>query len=301
MNEHSHLKNLINLGFIIDEKLNARIENLTEEEFYRLIENLKKENVFVVNEGVFKNILSEDVKILRAFTKAQKFNVQDYVRNLNERYSFLQNILIKKLELPNMVSMDKASDGSASIIGIVKEKEEKIENIIISLEDSTGEMKAVINKKLGEKIALDDVIALTGNIKDKILNVDRILFPDVPFKPVAYTQDTVKVAFLPEKNVNADYIVFNNKVENRVKNKDVEITNPCIFRINNVLFLVIAGSDPLEVLKKRYVNIDNADFIIEPSPDIVFTDKDVNTNYKGISIVSRNKIIDLKTREVQNI
>jgi DNA polymerase II small subunit/DNA polymerase delta subunit B len=301
MNEHSHLKNLINLGFIIDEKLNARIENLTEEEFYRLIENLKKENVFVVNEGVFKNILSEDVKILRAFTKVQRFNVQDYVRNLNERYSFLQNILIKKLELPNMVSIDKASDGSASIIGIVKEKEEKIENIIISLEDSTGEMKAVITKKLGEKLALDDVIALTGNIKDKILNADRILFPDVPFKPVAYTQDTIKVAFLPEKNTNADYIVFNNKVENNVKNKEINITNPCILKINNVLFLVIAGSDPLEVLKKRYVNIDNTDFIIEPSPDIVFTDKDVNTNYKGISIVSRNKIIDLKTREVQNI
>ena len=41
MNEHSHLKNLINLGFIVDEKLNDRIENLTEEEFYRLIESLK--------------------------------------------------------------------------------------------------------------------------------------------------------------------------------------------------------------------------------------------------------------------
>jgi len=301
MNEHSHLKNLINLGFIVDEKLNIKIENLTEEEFYRLIENLKKENVFIVNEGIFKNILSEDVKILRAFTKAQKFNVQDYVRNLNERYSFLQNILMKKLELPNMVSIDKTSDGSASIIGIVKEKEEKIENIIISLEDSTGEMKAVINKKLGEKIALDDVIALTGNIKDKVLNADRILFPDVPFKPVAYTQDTIKVAFLPEKNTNADYILLNDKVEDRIKNKEINIENPCIIKINNVLFLVIAGLDPLEVLKKRYVNIDNTDFIIEPSPDIVFTDKDVNTNYKGISIVSRNKIIDLKTREVQSI
>jgi hypothetical protein len=34
-------------------------------------------------------------------------------------------------------------------------------------------------------------------------------------------------------------------------------------------------------------------------PDVIFTDKNVNMSYKGISIVSKNKVIDLKTREVQ--
>jgi hypothetical protein len=67
------------------------------------------------------------------------------------------------------------------------------------------------------------------------------------------------------------------------------------------VFLLLLGFDPLDVLKKRCVSIDNADFLVEPSPDIVFTDKDVNTNYKGISIVSKDKIIDLKTRETQSI
>lgn len=295
------MKNLTNLGFLIDEKIKDKIENLSEEELYRLIEGLKKENIFIINDGVLRNLLSEDVKILRTFKKTEKFNVQDYVRNLNERYSFLQNILMKKLELSNIVSIDKSSDGSASIIGIAKEKEEKIENIIVSLEDPTGEIKAVIPKKIGEKLALDDVVALTGIIENKILNVDRILFPDVPLKNVAYTQDSIKIAFSSEKNVDADYIVRNNKIEDRIKNKEVEITNPCIFKIGNVLFLLILGYDPLDALKKRYVSIENSDFIMEPSPDIVFTDKGINTNYKGISVVSENKIVDLKTRETRSI
>jgi hypothetical protein len=58
------------------------------------------------------------------------------------------------------------------------------------------------------------------------------------------------------------------------------------FKISNVIFLLVLGFDPLEALRKRYINIDNTDFLIEPSPDIVFTDKDINTNYKGVSIVS---------------
>lgn len=301
MNEHSHLKNLVNLGFLIDERIKDKIESLNEEDLFRLIESLKKDNIFIVNDNILKKLLSEDVKILRTFSKPEKFNVQDYVKNLNERYIFLQSILMKKLELPNIVSLNKASDGNVSIIGLVKEREEKLDNIIASLEDPTGEIQVVIPKKIGEKIALDDVVALTGSIKDKVLNVDRIIFPDVPLKPVNYSQDQVKIAFMPEKDVDADYIIYKNNIEDRIKSKEFEITNPCIFKINNVLFLVILGPDPLEALRKRYASIDNSDFIIEPSPDIVFTDKDINTNYKGVSIVSKDKIIDVKTREVKSI
>lgn len=301
MNNHEHLKNLVNLGFLVDEKVKNEIESLNEEEFYKLIESLKNENIFIVNDEVLKKLLSEDIKIIRTFTKLEKFNVQDYVRNLNERYSFLQNILAKKLELQHIVSINKASDGNASIIGLVKEKEEKLETFIISLEDSTGEIKAVIPKKLGERMDFDDVIALSGIIKDNVLNVDKILFPDVPLKPVNYSKDSIKIAFMPERKVDVDYIFFKNRIEDRIKNKEIGITNPCILKVNNVFLLIVLGFDPLDALKKRYIRVDSADFLIEPSPDIVFTDKDINTNYKGVSIVSKNKIIDLKTRGSDSI
>ncbi|OGI12531.1 hypothetical protein A3K64_01340 [Candidatus Micrarchaeota archaeon RBG_16_36_9] len=301
MNEHSHLKNLVNLGFIVDEDIKDKIENLNEEEFYKLIEKLKNDNVFIVNDSNLKSFTSEDIKILRSFVKKERYNVQDFTRNLNDRYSLIQSILIKKLEMPNMVSIDKIGEGSLSIIGFVKEREEKIDNIIVSLEDPTGEIKAIIPKKIGEKLALDDVVALSGIVKDKTLNVDKILFPDVPFKPVVYTLGSIRVAFLPEKNVNTDYIIQKDKIIDNIKNKIIEISNPCIFKINDVIILIALDFDPLEFLKKRYINIDNNDFLIEPCPDIVLTNKDINSNYKGISIISKNKIIDLKTREVQRI
>jgi hypothetical protein len=300
MNEHSHLKNLINLGFLVDDKITEKIENLNEEDFFNLIEGLNKENIFIVNENVLKTIVSDEVKVLSSANSMESFNIQDFVRNLNERYVFLQNILMKKLELSNIVSINKCNEGAVSIIGMVKEKEEKGDKFIVVLEDPTGEVQVSIQKKLGEKISLDDVIAISGEMNNKVLNADKIIFPDVPLKPVVFSNDSIRVAFT-DKDVKADYIVYDNKIKDMIKKKEIEINNPSIFKIGNVIFLMLIDFDPLDVLKKRYVTIENKDFLIEPSPGIVFTDKDVNTNYKGISIVSKNKLIDLKTREVQNI
>jgi len=299
---HSHLKNLINLGFLVDEKIIDKIEKLNEEEFYKLVETLKRDNTFIVNEKILRNILVGEVKILKRFKKAERFTVQEFVKSLNNRYNFLQNILMKKLELSNIVSINKCGVGNVSVIGLVKEKEEKNDNFIVFLEDSTGEIQTLITKKLGEKLSLDDVIAVSGRINNKMLFADKLLFPDVPLKPVVFSKESIKVAFLSDKiDIKADYLIYENKIEDKIKNKGYEITNPCIFKINNVVVLLIFGFDPLEVLRKRYVNIENNDFLIEPSPDLVFTDKEINTNYKGISIVSKNKIIDLKTREVNDI
>jgi len=300
MNEHSHLKNLINLGFLVDDKITEKIENLNEEEFFKLIEGLKKESIFIVNENVLKAIVSDEAKVLGVIKRVERFNMQDLVRTLNDKYIFLHSLLMKKLELSNIVSINKCTEGAASIIGMVKEKEEKGDNFAISLEDTTGEVQVSISKKLGEKIYLDDVIAVSGEMNNKVLKAGKILFPDVPLKPVVFSGDSVRVAFT-DKDVKADYVVRSNRIADNIKNKEQEITSPCIFKIGNVVFLLILGFDPLDVLKKRCVSIDNADFLVEPSPDIVFTDKDVNTNYKGISIVSKDKIIDLKTRETQSI
>ncbi len=300
MNEHSHLKNLINLGFLVDDKITEKIENLNEEEFFKLIEGLKKENIFIVNENVLKTIVSDEVRVLGAIKKVERFNMQDFVRTLNDKYIFLHSLLMKKLELSNIVSINKCSEGTTSIIGMVKEKEERGDNFVISLEDTTGEVQVSISKKLGEKISLDDVIAVSGEMNNKVLKAGKILFPDVPLKPVVFSGDSVRVAFT-EKDVKADYVVRSNRIADKVKKKEQEITSPCIFKIGNVVFLLLLGFDPLDVLKKRYVSIDNADFLVEPSPDIVFTDKEINTNYKGISIVSLGKLIDLRTREVQSI
>ncbi len=208
---------------------------------------------------------------------------------------------MKKLELSNIVSINKCGTGVVTVIGMVKEKEEKNNNII-TLEDSTGEIQALVTKKLVEKLALDDVVAVSGKINNKTLFVDKLLFPDVPFKPVVYSKEVVKLAFLSDKkDIGADYLIYKDKIKDKIKNKEYKITNPCIFKINNVIILLILGFDSLEALKKRYVSIKENDFLIEPSPDIVLSDIENNKNYKGISIVSKDKTIDLKTRKVTDV
>jgi DNA polymerase II small subunit/DNA polymerase delta subunit B len=299
---HNHIRNLINLGYLVDESIVSLVENIDEDNFYRLVEGLKKENSFIVNNDLIKKILVRDVNIVKDFFPVKRFTVQDFVRNLNERYNILQNILIKRVEFSDLISINKIGVGNVSIIGLVKDKIEKEDNFIVNLEDPTGEIQTLIPKNIGEKLALDDVVAVSGRINNKILFVEKLVYPDVPLRPVNYSSESIKIAFLEEdKFCKTDYIFFKDKIRDNVKNKTYTISNPCLVEINGILILIMLDFNPLEVLKKRYLNIENTDFIIDPIPDIIFTDKDMNTNYKGITITSLNKVIDLKTREVISI
>jgi hypothetical protein len=300
MADHDHMKNLANLGFIIDEKVRDKITNLNEEQFFQLIETLKRDNAFIVDDKVLKNILASEVRIIKPMKKMEMFTVQDFVKELNEKYSFLQELIAKKLNLSDVVSINKFSTGGVTIIGMVKEKEERTSDLRLCLEDPTGEMDVIISKKLGEKISIDDVLAVTGKATDRVMFVESIMFPDVPLRPVTLNSEEVRIAF-SDKETKSDYQVMTGKVKDNIKGKEIALPNPCIFKIGDVTILVMAGSDPLDALKKRYARFGSDDFLINPIPDIVLTDMDINSNYKGITIVSKDRIIDLKTREVRVI
>lgn len=299
---HSHVKNLTNLGFFVDESVVNLIEDLNENDFYKLVEEIKKENPFMVNKDLINRVVINDVKIIKNLAPVNKFTVQDFVKNLNERYNSLQNILLRRVEFSDLISINKLSNGSASIIGIVKDRVEKEENLLVTLEDSTGDVQVLVPKNLGEKLSLDDVIAVSGKISNKVLFAETLVYPDVPIRPVNYTTKPIKIAFLEDnKEHKSDYLFYREKIIDKIKGKTHITTSPYLSEVEGVVILTLFGINPLDALRKRYVNIENTDFIIDPIPDIIFTDKDINTNYKGITIISLNKEIDLKTREVSNI
>jgi DNA polymerase II small subunit/DNA polymerase delta subunit B len=301
MSEHNHIKNLVNLGFIVDEKAIPKIETLNEEDFFKLIEALKKENAFIVDDKFIKRLLFEDVKIASVMKKRCMFTVQEYVKDLNERYSFLQNLLVKKLELSDVVSINKiGGSNELTVIGMVKSREERGNDILLTIEDPTGEIDSVVSKSLGEKICVDDVLAVSGRLGSNRLIIDRLMFPDVSIKPVVFSEDSIKVAY-SDKEAKADYRVTSNNIIDSVKKKETPISSPCIFKVGEVTFLFLMGYDPLDVLKKRYLKKGEDSFLIDTVPDVVFSDANVNSNYKGISIVSNDKLIDLRTREIQDI
>lgn len=299
---HSHVKNLINLGYIVDESTANLIEELNEDDFFKLVEGLKKENFFVVDSYIINKILSNDVKIIKCFEDVHRFTVQDMVKSLNEKYTALQSILLRRVEFSDLISINKIGNGSASIIGLVKDITEKEGTLTTFMEDLTGEVQVLIPKGLGEKLVIDDVVAVSGDINNKVMRAEKLVYPDVPIRQVNYSVKPVKIAFLDEgKNHGANYLVYREKIVDKIKNKVHTITPPCFFEIEGVKILTLFDFNPLDVLRKRYVRIENSDFIIDPVPDIILTNKDVNTNYKGITIVSLNKSIDLKTREINDI
>jgi len=299
---HNHVKNLINLGYLVDESILNLIEKIDEDNFYRLIEGLKKENTFIINNDLIKKILVNDINVVKEFTHVNRFTVQDFVKNLNVRYSALQNILIKRLEFSDLVSINKIGIGNATVIGLIKEKNEKENEIVLSLEDPTGELQVVMPTPMGEKLNLDDVVAVSGRVNNKILFAEKLIYPDVPIRPVNYTSESIMIAFLEkDKDYDSNYVFYVDEIKDKIKNKNYTIKTPCLIEIQGILMLIISDLNPLELLRRRYANIGNTEFILEPAPDIIFSDKGVNTNYKGITIVSLNKIIDLKNREVSNI
>jgi DNA polymerase II small subunit/DNA polymerase delta subunit B len=298
------LKRLVDEGFLVEESAMKLIERISEERFKALIEQLRRNGTFIVSKDTVRKILRKGPVVLREFKPVDRFSIHEYVKQLNKRYNFLQNILIKKLELSNVISINKCSIGTVSVIGFVKEREERGDTLFLTLEDPTGEIRAVVEKERGKKIEEDDVIAVSGSFDGKIIKIDKILYPDIPLRPVNYSEDDISVSFLNEgegKGHKTTYNIFFNKVVDNLENKEIWFNPPAFVKIENITILIAPGFDPLTILRKRFINHENTDFLIEQIPDILFTDRGEVKNYKGVSLVTPGSIVNLKTREVKKI
>src|SRR3989338_11536173 len=110
------------------------------------------------------------VTIVSSFTaKEVNKEIQDFVSYFNERYKTLERLLRGRQELDNVTvvkrALQKEEREPVAVIGLIKKIEEtKNKNIIIVLEDSTGEIKALISKNKkevydgGKSLVLDEVI-----------------------------------------------------------------------------------------------------------------------------------------------
>ena len=323
-----YLKKIIDLGVLVEPDAVEKMKELSPSELSTVISKIEKERPLVLSEEVIKQYLKKTkMTILKQINPKTTFSVQDFVDEINDRYSFLQKILLEKIDTADMVSINKCSGGKASIIGMVKKIEEKDDIFVIDLEDTTGSIQSVVQKAQGKNIDKDDVVAVSGNVNNKILFATSVVFPDVPLRSPTESDLETKVGFIVDHNfekcpkVDADYLVLYNceNIEHVEKDlpfvklivvngeKDPKVDNvksPCLIDIDGVKILLAIDNDPLKVLKKRYVIQDNAFFAVEPVPDIIFTEKTVDPiqeNYKGISIMQRNNIVNLAKREINKI
>jgi DNA polymerase II small subunit len=132
-----------------------------------------------------------DIKVLFSYDKKpKKRSYNDFVAHWRHRFGGLARMLRGRQELQGVTSISRTltqPSNRAAIIGMISEKTlTKNDNIILKVEDTTDELTVIIaqrDQKLldqAKNLVLDEVIGVTGSVKDKVLFADKILYPDVP-------------------------------------------------------------------------------------------------------------------------
>ena len=134
------------------------------------------------------------VKVLISFQNIPKsYEVKDFTSLFLSRYHFMEKLLRGRPELQNALPLSrlaaKTERETVSFIGMVTEKvETKSGNLMITLEDLTGQIKTLVTKaktslfKEARDLVPDEVVGISGMLGDKILFTENIFWPDLPVR-----------------------------------------------------------------------------------------------------------------------
>ncbi len=135
---------------------------------------------------------SRGIRILRNYMKkSRKYTYDDFVSHFNQRFKALSAILRQRQELQGATAIIRAKRAAPkerlALIGMVKEKNTtKNGNILLVIEDQTGEINVLAGAKrpetlaLAKDVVLDEVLGVTGSAGDGIVFADELYFPDIP-------------------------------------------------------------------------------------------------------------------------
>lgn len=175
----------IKLGLSIEISKENYIENSKESSLGIPIEIEISEGK---NPNSGKNNFEKNVNILSYISgKKDKPEVKDFVNHFRNRFNSMSEILQRRFELDNLLSIDKISGHKqgVSIIGMVyKKSATKNNNIILEVEDLTGRAKILVSKskedlyKIAEEICLDSVLGFRCSGNNEFLFANGIFFPD---------------------------------------------------------------------------------------------------------------------------
>lgn len=134
----------------------------------------------------------EPVTILKNYKKKSVKRTYDhFVRYLNARFKALTSLLRGRTELQGATAIarlkGRAARETVVIIAMINEKIiTKNGNIILTLEDQSGMINAIITKKnqnffnKAKDLVLDEVIGVSGQLGDNVIFPNQIYHPDIP-------------------------------------------------------------------------------------------------------------------------
>jgi len=141
---------------------------------------------------------------------------KDFVKHYNNRYITIRDMLRQRQEFQGICSINKAKTyderEQVVIIGMVFEKSTTNNgNIILTLEDQTGVLKAIVMKHKenlydeAKDITEDEVLGIIGVKGKGIIFVDEIIFPDVPLnKELKKSPEDVAAVFISDIHIGSE-------------------------------------------------------------------------------------------------
>ncbi|MFA6888917.1 MAG: DNA-directed DNA polymerase II small subunit [Candidatus Woesearchaeota archaeon] len=190
---------LLSKQIVVTSKNLSLLKKKDEESLGKLFEIIK-----MSSEDEIKKILSSMIEepkndevsgavsvIYSCAIKNTRTTFTDFVSYFNARYKYIEKILRNRQELQNVTSIRRVSQKDekeqVAVIGMVKKiNETKNNNIIVTVEDQTGEINLLISKNKREVfdsvkvLVLDEIIGAVGVSGKGIIFVNKILYPDIP-------------------------------------------------------------------------------------------------------------------------
>ncbi len=148
--------------------------------------------------------------------------VSSFVGYFNARYNALKNLLLRRQELKNLVSLGRfnkySNDRDVSVIGMVTGvSKSKAGNTVVNLEDPTGKIMVIVKDQSGigeDELLNDEVIGIHGSTFNGFFYADSIVLADVPLPTgVKTVSDHVSAVFISDLHFGSRY--FNKGIEER--------------------------------------------------------------------------------------
>jgi DNA polymerase II small subunit len=163
------------------------------------------------------------VEVLYPYNKKpKKADVSCFVQYFKKRYDGIKQILAARPDLNAITSISriksKVDKEQVSLVGMISEKAEtKNGNIILTVEDPTGEIKVLLGKdkkdvkEIAIDLVLDDIIGIKGQSTGEIVFANSIFLPEVPqTKEYKKCSDEIYACFLSDIHAGSKQFLKEN-------------------------------------------------------------------------------------------
>ncbi|MBU5557679.1 MAG: hypothetical protein KQA33_01230, partial [Candidatus Aenigmarchaeota archaeon] len=215
---NNKIQELIASGVLIEEKAAQKLSLMDNNKLNIVINKINIKKPTILTESLLLSYFPQPVKIIKEFNVIKPKSIQEFVNAINLKYTSLQNVLIQKTDIKNIVSIKNIGNEHCIIIGMIRKVNDAPEKMYVEIEDPTGSIFVNMSKNsFYSKIREDDVVAISGKKVGNIFEAEDIVWPDVPLRTA--TVGNGKMLFLSGQTLNdkicelimdADYIFVHN-------------------------------------------------------------------------------------------